>query len=45
MIMTGTSRRSPGLPGKPVLLSPRACMLPVGASWAQKADESMTRGS
>jgi beta-lactamase regulating signal transducer with metallopeptidase domain len=40
MIMTGTSRRSPGLPGKLGLLLVAGTMLPVGASWAQKADES-----
>ena len=40
MIMTGSSRRSPGLPGKLALLLVAGIMLPVGASWAQKADES-----
>ena len=40
MIMTGSSRRSPGLPGKLALLLVAGVMLPVGASWAQKADES-----
>jgi beta-lactamase regulating signal transducer with metallopeptidase domain len=40
MIMTGTSRRSPGLPGMLGLLLVAGTMLPVGASWAQKADES-----
>jgi beta-lactamase regulating signal transducer with metallopeptidase domain len=39
MIMTGTSRRSPGLPGKLGLFLTAGLMLPVGASWAQKADE------
>jgi beta-lactamase regulating signal transducer with metallopeptidase domain len=39
MIMTGSSRRSPGLPGKLALLLVAGIMLPVGASWAQKADD------
>ena len=39
MIMTGSSRRSPGLPGRLALLLVAGVMLPVGASWAQKADE------
>jgi bla regulator protein blaR1 len=40
MIMTGPSRRSPGLPGMLGLLLAAGIILPVGATWAQKADES-----
>ncbi len=40
MVMTGTSRRLTGLPGKLGLLIAAGIMLPVGASWAQKADET-----
>jgi beta-lactamase regulating signal transducer with metallopeptidase domain len=40
MVMTGTSRRLPGLPGKLGLLIAAGIMLPVGATWAQKADET-----
>ena len=39
MIMTGKSRRLPGLPGKLGLLFVAGTTLPIGASWAQKADE------
>jgi beta-lactamase regulating signal transducer with metallopeptidase domain len=39
MIMTGTSRRLPGLPGKLGLLLVAGALLPVGASWAQQAKE------
>jgi beta-lactamase regulating signal transducer with metallopeptidase domain len=40
MVMTGTSRRLPGLPGRLGLLIAAGIMLPVGATWAQKADET-----
>ena len=39
MIMTGKSRRSPGLPGKLGLLFVAGTMLPIGASWAQEVAE------
>jgi beta-lactamase regulating signal transducer with metallopeptidase domain len=39
MIMTGTSRRLPGRSGKLGLLMVAGAMLPLGATWAQKADE------
>lgn len=39
MIMSGTSRRLPGLPGRLGLFAAAAILLPIGASWAQKADE------
>ena len=39
MIMTGSSRRLPGLAGKLGLLAVAGAMLPIGATWAQKADD------
>jgi beta-lactamase regulating signal transducer with metallopeptidase domain len=39
MIMTGSSRRLPGLAGKLGLLAAAGAMLPIGATWAQKADD------
>ncbi|MHB1556346.1 MAG: M56 family metallopeptidase [Isosphaeraceae bacterium] len=35
MIMTGMSRRSPGLPGRLGLLAVAVALLPLGATWAQ----------
>ncbi len=40
MIMTGSSRRLTGLSGKLGLLVVAGVMLPAGATWAQKAEES-----
>ncbi len=40
MIMTGMSRRSPGLPGRLGLLAVAVALLPLGATWAQAPAES-----
>lgn len=42
MILSGTTRRRTGLPGRLGLFSAAAALLPIGASWAQKADEPVT---
>jgi beta-lactamase regulating signal transducer with metallopeptidase domain len=43
MIMTGSSRRLPGLAGKLGLLAAAGAMLPIGATWAQNAEEPQDR--
>ncbi len=40
MIMTGMSRRSPGLPGRLGLLAVAVALLPLGATWAQAPAEA-----
>ncbi len=40
MIMTGMSRRTPGLPGRLVLLAVAGALLPLGATWAQAPAEA-----